>query len=86
MSKSKWIKSVAKVPINLLRELIARYLAWIGTGGRRTSLLVDGDLIIAREDSFDDSEDEIWDFEVSPFDPSLPPSLPWSDSGVLPLG
>jgi hypothetical protein len=51
--------------MNLLRELIVRYLGWIGTGGVRTSLLIDGDTIIAREDTFEQPEDEIWDFDVS---------------------
>lgn len=54
-----------------LRELIARYLSWIQTGGQRASLA--GMDMLAREDTFEIEED-LWDFdgEVTFFVPFLP--------------
>lgn len=46
----------------LLRELIARYLSWVQTGGQRASLA--GIESLAREDTFE-MEDEIWDFDIN---------------------
>ncbi|EGO25480.1 hypothetical protein SERLADRAFT_348318 [Serpula lacrymans var. lacrymans S7.9] len=36
--KTKWIKSVAKTSVSVLRDLILRYDSWLQTGGSRTSL------------------------------------------------
>ena len=44
----------------LLRELIARYLAWVQTGGQRASLA--GMDMLAREDTFE-MEEDLWDFD-----------------------
>ncbi|KDE04731.1 STE/STE20/YSK protein kinase [Microbotryum lychnidis-dioicae p1A1 Lamole] len=60
LSRTKWIKSGAKVPMSLLRELIVRYVSWIQTGGQRASLA--GLDSIAREDTFEIEEDK-WDFD-----------------------
>ncbi|EMD37450.1 hypothetical protein CERSUDRAFT_50694 [Gelatoporia subvermispora B] len=38
LSKTKWIKLVAKTPVTLLKDLILRYDAWIQGGGTRTSV------------------------------------------------
>lgn len=37
LSKTKWIKSVAKVPTTMLKDLILRYDTWIQSGGVRAS-------------------------------------------------
>ncbi|SCZ97931.1 BZ3500_MvSof-1268-A1-R1_Chr3-3g06464 [Microbotryum saponariae] len=60
LSRTKWIKSGAKLPMSLLRELIVRYVSWIQTGGQRASLA--GLDSIAREDTFEIEEDK-WDFD-----------------------
>ncbi|OBZ68148.1 Serine/threonine-protein kinase nak1 [Grifola frondosa] len=38
LSKTKWIKSVAKVPVTTLKDLILRYDAWTKGGGTRASM------------------------------------------------
>ncbi|OCH88887.1 Pkinase-domain-containing protein [Obba rivulosa] len=38
LSKTRWIKSVAKVPVTLLKDLILRYDTWIQGGGTRASV------------------------------------------------
>ncbi|KAI0949506.1 hypothetical protein AcW1_009097 [Taiwanofungus camphoratus] len=38
LSKTKWIKSVSKVPMTILKDLILRYDAWIQSGGTRQSV------------------------------------------------
>ncbi|KAJ8581548.1 kinase-like protein [Rhizopogon salebrosus TDB-379] len=39
LSRTKWIKSVSKVNVSALRELILRYDAWMQNGGTRNSLV-----------------------------------------------
>ena len=39
LSRTKWIKSVSKVNVSALRELILRYDAWMQNGGTRISLV-----------------------------------------------
>ncbi|BGP03878.1 Serine/threonine-protein kinase KIC1 [Rhodotorula toruloides] len=65
LSKSKWIKSASKLPMVLLRELIARYVSWIQSGGQRTSIVggLNGSEELAREDTFELANDQ-WDFDV----------------------
>ncbi|SCV74740.1 BQ2448_7769 [Microbotryum intermedium] len=72
LSRTKWIKSGAKLPMSLLRELIVRYVSWIQTGGQRASLA--GLDSIAREDTFEIEEDK-WDFdgEASPEKEAIEP-------------
>ncbi|PCH43687.1 Pkinase-domain-containing protein [Wolfiporia cocos MD-104 SS10] len=38
LSKTKWIKSVAKTPLTILKDLIIRYEAWTKSGGTRASM------------------------------------------------
>ncbi|CDO69195.1 hypothetical protein BN946_scf185042.g97 [Trametes cinnabarina] len=38
LMKTKWIQSVRKVPVTILRDLILRYDAWIKGGGTRASM------------------------------------------------
>ncbi|OSD07074.1 Pkinase-domain-containing protein [Trametes coccinea BRFM310] len=38
LSKTKWIQSVRKVPVTILRDLILRYDAWVKGGGTRASM------------------------------------------------
>ncbi|KAI0663357.1 hypothetical protein C8Q70DRAFT_949240 [Cubamyces menziesii] len=38
LSKTKWIQSVRKVPVTILKDLILRYDAWIKGGGSRASV------------------------------------------------
>lgn len=60
LSRTKWIKSASKMSTSVLRELIARYVSWIQTGGQRQSL-AGMDSLVAREDTFEIEEDH-WDF------------------------
>ncbi|KDN52402.1 Pkinase-domain-containing protein [Tilletiaria anomala UBC 951] len=39
LSKSKWLKTYAKVPTSALKELLTQYSSWVKSGGMRTSLL-----------------------------------------------
>ena len=39
LAKSKWIKSFAKTPNSVLKELLNNYTAWTKSGGMRMSLL-----------------------------------------------
>lgn len=38
LSKTKWIISVRKVPVTLLKDIILRYDAWTKGGGTRASM------------------------------------------------
>ncbi|KIJ61355.1 hypothetical protein HYDPIDRAFT_177095 [Hydnomerulius pinastri MD-312] len=38
LAKTKWIKTVSKVNVSVLRDLIVRYDAWMQSGGSRASL------------------------------------------------
>jgi hypothetical protein len=38
LSKQKWVKQSARVPVTLLKELINRYDRWVNGGGVRASI------------------------------------------------
>lgn len=66
----------------ILRELIVRYVSWIQTGGQRASIVGAGLDTMAREDTFDIGEEDLWDFgdqeeelEVEPLGDEPPRSL-----------
>ncbi|GAA98426.1 uncharacterized protein L969DRAFT_94212 [Mixia osmundae IAM 14324] len=60
--KQKWIKSQAKTPLNVLRELINRYAAWTAAGGVRQSLAGAQDTPELEESDFDGGIGS-WDFD-----------------------
>lgn len=39
LTKTKWIKSVAKMSVSVLKDLIGQYEAWARAGGIRQSIL-----------------------------------------------
>lgn len=92
LPKTKWIRSVAKLPMAPLRELIARYLGWVQAGGQRTSLVaVAGVESLAREDTFDIDDDpndnNRWDFDVDDsMDEIQRPLRAIIDEPVVPIG
>lgn len=61
MSKTKWIKDVAKKPLTALKDLPQRYWAWQQAGGVRASIA--GYDNLAQDDN-DDLDDEVegWEF------------------------
>ncbi len=38
LSKTKWIKTAAKIPVSLLKDLVVRYETWQRAGGTRASI------------------------------------------------
>lgn len=71
MLKSRFIKSVFKVPRSALRELIVRYEKWKKTNdaAKRCSIISndisDSDKENPAMDDFDDIDDDGWEFDVS---------------------
>ncbi|CAO1628992.1 unnamed protein product [Sympodiomycopsis kandeliae] len=69
LSKSKWIKSSAKVGTSILKDLIATYTAWTKAGGMRMSLLgaeaADLDANASRDSFIYDTGDasDGWEFD-----------------------
>ncbi|KAG8928333.1 hypothetical protein FRC02_007057 [Tulasnella sp. 418] len=63
LAKSKWIKSVSKIPVTTLRELITRYDSWVKQGGTRDSIIPDGvnDVIMNEEL---DTVPASWEFDT----------------------
>ncbi|KAG0707307.1 kinase-like domain-containing protein [Suillus ampliporus] len=67
LSRTKWIKSVSKVNVSALRELILRYDAWMQNGGTRNSLVEPLDW--ENEEKKDlqgvvDEETDLWEFDT----------------------
>ncbi|KZT11062.1 Pkinase-domain-containing protein [Laetiporus sulphureus 93-53] len=87
LSKTKWIKSIAKVPIMTLKDLILRYDAWQQSGGSRAS--VAGRLPWEEEEERDsqppvDLEDENpWEFDTVRGRPSIDSGRTSSEYGLL---
>ncbi|KAL6305032.1 hypothetical protein BKA93DRAFT_825363 [Sparassis latifolia] len=91
LSKTKWIKSVSRVPVILLKDLILRYDAWIKSGGSRAS--VADPLPWEEEEERDsqpsaaDDDENTWEFdtvrgrssfEIADFNHTLDEDLPLS--------
>ncbi|CCM00395.1 uncharacterized protein FIBRA_02425 [Fibroporia radiculosa] len=75
LTRTKWIKSVSKVPVTTLKDLILRYDAWTKGGGTRASMA--DPLPWEEEEERDsqpaaDTEDEHpWEFDTVRVRPSL---------------
>ncbi|WFC94422.1 kinase that interacts with cdc31p [Malassezia brasiliensis] len=76
LSRTKWIRAYAKLPVSVLRELLAQYAAWTRAGGVRTSLIQGKDGPLALR--FADEEPSVvpiepeWKFESTDSDDGLP--------------
>ena len=77
LARTKWIRAYAKLPVSVLRELLAQYAAWTRAGGVRTSLIQGKDGPLALR--FADEEPSVvpvepeWKFESTDSDDGLPP-------------
>ena len=76
LARTKWIRAYAKLPVSVLRELLAQYAAWTRAGGVRTSLIQGKDGPLALR--FADEEPSVvpvepeWKFESTDSDDGLP--------------
>lgn len=85
LSRTKWIKSIAKVPVTTLKDLILRYDAWTKGGGTRASM---AGALPWEEDEERDShppaevEDNPWEFDTVRARPSLDLGYPEGSSSL----
>ena len=76
LARTKWVRAYAKLPVSVLRELLAQYAAWTRAGGVRTSLIQGKDGPLALR--FADEEPSVvpiepeWKFESTDSDDGLP--------------
>ncbi|KAF9241511.1 Pkinase-domain-containing protein [Melanogaster broomeanus] len=67
LAKTKWIKSVSKVNVSVLTELILRYDAWIQSGGSRASLAERLDWEGEEKKDLQrivEEDDDLWEFDT----------------------
>lgn len=63
LQKNRWLKTVAKANLTILRELIGKYKSWVDSGGVRQSIATNADN--DRPESMFEGPDN-WNFDVSP--------------------
>ncbi|KAH9935445.1 kinase-like domain-containing protein [Fomitopsis serialis] len=87
LSKTKWIKTVAKVPVTTLKDLILRYDTWTQGGGTRASI---ADSLPWEQEELRDSlpddnleDHDDWQFDTVRGRPSLDVGQPDTDTSLL---
>lgn len=61
LSRTRWCKAYAKVPVSVLTELLTHYAKWTQAGGTRTSLLPP-----PRDEKREETEQPEWHFDAPP--------------------